>query len=208
MWALQLWAFLDSGLVVVIFICLGYLLLVFALLFFVKNEWCDLLFKNMTVGNEEDSQPKRWSRIELITHYWNFSFRFRCFYSVLVTGRFPYFKFVTHWDWVCFTIKTVPSDDRLREIFSSHKRENKSNHTLRVSSWLDWCDVTSPGEHRVPPQELQQGGGAEGDRHRQLEGPDTPHQQPAETTVEEDQQSEELRARGRVGASVGARLRW
>ena len=35
--------------VVVMFICVGYLLLVFALLFFVKNEWCDLLFSNMTV---------------------------------------------------------------------------------------------------------------------------------------------------------------
>ena len=39
----------DSGMVVVIFISLGYLVLVFSLLFYVKNEWCDLLFKNMTV---------------------------------------------------------------------------------------------------------------------------------------------------------------
>jgi hypothetical protein len=39
----------DSGMVVVIFISLGYLVLVFGLLFYVKNEWCDLLFKNMTV---------------------------------------------------------------------------------------------------------------------------------------------------------------
>ena len=40
---------IDSGMVVVIFISLGYLVLVFSLLFYVKNEWCDLLFKNMTV---------------------------------------------------------------------------------------------------------------------------------------------------------------
>ena len=40
----------DSGMIVVIFICLGYLLLVIGLLFFVKNDWCDLLFRNMTVG--------------------------------------------------------------------------------------------------------------------------------------------------------------
>ena len=40
----------DSGMVVVIFICLMYLVLVFGLLFYVKNDWCNLLFKNMTVG--------------------------------------------------------------------------------------------------------------------------------------------------------------
>ena len=32
---------LDSGMIVVIFISLGYLVLVFGLLFYVKNEWCD-----------------------------------------------------------------------------------------------------------------------------------------------------------------------
>ena len=48
----QLSLCLDSGMIVVIFICLGYLLLVFALLFLVKNEWCDLLFRNMTVRGE------------------------------------------------------------------------------------------------------------------------------------------------------------
>ena len=41
----------DSGMIVVVFISLGYLVLVFGLLFYVKNEWCDLLFKNMTVKN-------------------------------------------------------------------------------------------------------------------------------------------------------------
>ena len=35
---------------VVIFICLMYMVLVFGLLFYVKNDWCDLLFKNMTVS--------------------------------------------------------------------------------------------------------------------------------------------------------------
>ena len=39
----------DSGMIVVIFISLGYLMLVFGLLFYVKNEWCDLLFSNFTV---------------------------------------------------------------------------------------------------------------------------------------------------------------
>ena len=39
----------DSGLVVVVFITLGYLFLVFGLFFYVKNEWCELLFKNNTV---------------------------------------------------------------------------------------------------------------------------------------------------------------
>ena len=40
---------LDSGLVVVIFITTVYLLLVFGLFFYVKNEWCYVLFKNFTV---------------------------------------------------------------------------------------------------------------------------------------------------------------
>ena len=39
----------DTGMVVVIFISLMYMVLVFSLLFYVKNDWCDLLFKNMTV---------------------------------------------------------------------------------------------------------------------------------------------------------------
>ena len=39
----------DSGMVVVSFICMMYIVLVFGLLFYVKNDWCDLLFKNMTV---------------------------------------------------------------------------------------------------------------------------------------------------------------
>ena len=42
----------DSGMLVVIFICLMYMVLVFGLLFYVKNDWCDLLFKNMTVSIE------------------------------------------------------------------------------------------------------------------------------------------------------------
>ena len=40
---------LDSGMVVVIIICMMYMVLVFGLLFYVKNDWCDLLFKNFTV---------------------------------------------------------------------------------------------------------------------------------------------------------------
>ena len=44
------WFSIDTGMVVVVFICIMYLVLVFGLLFYVKNEWCDLLFKNMTVS--------------------------------------------------------------------------------------------------------------------------------------------------------------
>ena len=40
----------DTGMVIVIFISLMYMVLVFGLLFYVKNDWCDLLFKNMTVS--------------------------------------------------------------------------------------------------------------------------------------------------------------
>jgi hypothetical protein len=39
----------DSGLVVVGLITLTYIVLVFGLFFYVKNEWCELLFKNNTV---------------------------------------------------------------------------------------------------------------------------------------------------------------
>ena len=40
---------MDSGMIVVIMISMMYMVLVFGLLFYVKNEWCDLLFKNFTV---------------------------------------------------------------------------------------------------------------------------------------------------------------
>ena len=40
---------LDSGMIIVIFICAMFLVLIFGLLFYVKNDWCDLLFKNFTV---------------------------------------------------------------------------------------------------------------------------------------------------------------
>ena len=40
---------LDSGLVVVLFITAVYIVLVFGLFFYVKNEWCYVLFKNYTV---------------------------------------------------------------------------------------------------------------------------------------------------------------
>ena len=41
---------IDSGMIVVIMISMMYMVLVFGLLFYVKNEWCDLLFKNFTVS--------------------------------------------------------------------------------------------------------------------------------------------------------------
>ena len=44
------WLSIDTGMIVVLFICIMYITLVFGLLFYVKNEWCDLLFKNMTVS--------------------------------------------------------------------------------------------------------------------------------------------------------------
>ena len=40
----------DCGMIVVIMISMMYMVLVFGLLFYVKNDWCDLLFKNMTVN--------------------------------------------------------------------------------------------------------------------------------------------------------------
>ena len=48
------WVSIDTGMVVVVFICIMYLALVFGLLFYVKNEWCDLLFKNMTVKSSNN----------------------------------------------------------------------------------------------------------------------------------------------------------
>ena len=41
---------LDSGMIVVILISMMYMVLVFGLLFYVKNDWCDLLFNNFTVS--------------------------------------------------------------------------------------------------------------------------------------------------------------
>ena len=41
----------DTGMIIVIFISMMYLAIVFVLLFYVGNEWCDLLHKNMTVGS-------------------------------------------------------------------------------------------------------------------------------------------------------------
>ena len=42
----------DTGMVVVIFISMMYIVMVFTMLFYVKNEWCDLLFNNMTVSKK------------------------------------------------------------------------------------------------------------------------------------------------------------
>ena len=41
---------MDSGLVIVTFITVAYIIIMFSLLFYVKYEWCDLLFKNNTVS--------------------------------------------------------------------------------------------------------------------------------------------------------------
>ena len=42
----------DKGMVVVIFISMMYIVMVFILLFYVKNDRCDLLFNNMTVSSK------------------------------------------------------------------------------------------------------------------------------------------------------------
>ena len=56
----------DSGMVVLIFICLIYIVLVFGLLFYVKNDWCVLLFKNMTVGKTITTKfVKFWNSVFL-----------------------------------------------------------------------------------------------------------------------------------------------
>ena len=39
----------DTGMVVVIFIIVMYMAIVFGLLFYIKNDWCDLLHSNHTV---------------------------------------------------------------------------------------------------------------------------------------------------------------
>ena len=40
----------DTGLAVVVLILTMYIMLVLGLLFYIKNDWCDLLFKNYTVN--------------------------------------------------------------------------------------------------------------------------------------------------------------
>ena len=56
----------DTGMVVVIFISLMYMVLVFTLLFYVKNDWCDLLFKNMTVSKTSAYSVQLKKTTELI----------------------------------------------------------------------------------------------------------------------------------------------
>ena len=59
---------LDSGLVVVIIICMMYMVLVFGLLFYVKNEWCDLLFKNYTASR--NNNMIRYHKLGHIYGHW------------------------------------------------------------------------------------------------------------------------------------------
>ena len=44
----------DSGMLVVITIIAMYMTLVFGLLFYVKNEWCDILHHNLTVTQSQE----------------------------------------------------------------------------------------------------------------------------------------------------------
>ena len=45
---------MDSGMLVVLIIVAMYMSIVFMLLFFVKNEWCDILNKNLTVREQDE----------------------------------------------------------------------------------------------------------------------------------------------------------
>ena len=45
---------MDSGMLVVLIIVAMYMSIVFMLLFFVKNEWCDILNKNLTVRKQDE----------------------------------------------------------------------------------------------------------------------------------------------------------
>jgi hypothetical protein len=66
---------LDSGLIVVIMISMMYMVLVFGLLFYVKNDWCDLLFKNFTVP---------LTKLELSLTFWeNPDFFYDCTITIL-----------------------------------------------------------------------------------------------------------------------------
>ena len=53
----------DTGMIIVIFISMMYLAIVFVLLFYVGNEWCDLLHKNMTVGFTKSPRPQGYYSI-------------------------------------------------------------------------------------------------------------------------------------------------
>ena len=48
-----------------------YMVLVFGLLFYVKNDWCDLLFKNFTVG----------AVFKIVTHFQNCYFQ-TCYFQI------------------------------------------------------------------------------------------------------------------------------
>ena len=61
---------LDSGLVVVIIICMMYMVLVFGLLFYVKNEWCDLLFKNYTASRKPAQTILKYHKLGHIDGHW------------------------------------------------------------------------------------------------------------------------------------------
>ena len=50
---------------------LMYMVLVFGLLFYVKNDWCDLLFKNFTVG----------AIFKIVTHFQNCYFQ-TCYFQI------------------------------------------------------------------------------------------------------------------------------
>ena len=63
---------IDTGMIVVLFICIMYIILVFGLLFYVKNEWCDLLFKNMTVSGSDTRS--HWSITNAMLEKGSFNF--------------------------------------------------------------------------------------------------------------------------------------
>ena len=94
---------IDTGMVVVIFISLMYMVLVFGLLFYVKNDWCDLLFKNFTVGlncrwtfwhfdsfqENLECRPRHYSKVHL--QFYIFTILYICKHS-LRKGRVEKFS--------------------------------------------------------------------------------------------------------------------
>lgn len=92
---------IDTGMVVVIFISLMYMVLVFGLLFYVKNDWCDLLFKNFTVKNicSEKWRRKNVYKILMINE------------SVIDSGRSQYTSRILHKnDLMVISISSYESD--------------------------------------------------------------------------------------------------
>jgi hypothetical protein len=51
----------DTGMVVVIFISIMYIIMVIILLFYVKNDWCDLLFIALSESLRQTGLRQGWT---------------------------------------------------------------------------------------------------------------------------------------------------